>query len=186
VANHSAEELLYMSEVDAALYRRGHSGAYILSLTICGLLAAFVIWAHFAILDEVTRGMGQVIPSQRVQVIQNLEGGILEETLVRESQIVNKGDILVRISNEVAQSTLKDTASQALAHQAAINRLQAESTGTSPVFSEEVRTKAPNLVRDQMAIYQARQDQLTQELNILKSQYSQRVQEAEELSRRRS
>ena len=111
---YSEEELGFMSEVDAAMYNRGRGGAYVLSLTICLFLASFLVWAHFAVLDEVTRGMGQVIPSQRVQVIQNLEGGILEETLVRENQIVEKGDILVRISNELAQSTLKDMASQAL------------------------------------------------------------------------
>lgn len=179
-------ELRFMSEVDAALHRRGHRWTYVLSATIYLMLAAFLVWAHFAILDEVTRGDGQVIPSQRVQVIQNLEGGILEETLVRENQIVNKGDILVRISNEVAQSTLRDAASQALAHQAAIARLEAEANGQEPVFPDEVKTKAPHLVHDQMAIYTARQEQLTQELNILKSQYSQRIQEANEMSLRRN
>jgi len=179
-------ELRFMSEVDAALHRRGHRWTYVLSATTYLMLAAFLVWAHFAILDEVTRGDGQVIPSQRVQVIQNLEGGILEETLVRENQIVNKGDILVRISNEVAQSTLRDAASQALAHQAAIARLEAEANGQEPVFPDEVKTKAPHLVHDQMAIYTARQEQLTQELNILKSQYSQRIQEANEMSLRRN
>jgi len=184
---YSDPELEFMSEVDAALYRRGHRWAYVLSLTICLMLAAFLIWAHYAILDEVTRGMGQVIPSQRVQIIQNLEGGILEETLVRENQIVEKGDILVRISNEMAQSTLKDVASQALEHQAAIARLQAEAGGTAePVFSEELQTKAPNVVRDQMAIYRARMDQLTQEMSILRSQYSQRLQEVNEMTIRRN
>lgn len=180
------DDLDYMSEVDAALYRRGHGWAYVLSLTICLLLAVFLLWTHFAILDEVTRGMGQVIPSQRVQIIQNLEGGILEEIMVRESEIVEKGDILVRISNEVAQSTMKDTASQALEHKAAIARLQAEATGAQPVFPEEVSAKAPDAVRDQMAIYQARMAQLNQEMGILRSQYSQRVQEAQEMAIRRN
>ena len=57
------------------------------------------------------------------------QGSILEETLVRENQIVEKGDILVRISNEMAQSTLKDVASQALEHKAAIARLQQAGIG---------------------------------------------------------
>jgi len=179
-------DLDYMSVVDAAMYRRGHRWAYVLSGTICLLLASLLVWTNYAILDEVTRGMGQVIPSQRVQVIQNLEGGILEETLVRENQIVEKGDILVRISNEMAQSTLKDVASQALEHQAAIARLKAESTGTEPVFSDELQAKSPKAVTDQMAIYRARIDQLTQEMNILRSQYTQRVQEASEMAIRRN
>jgi membrane fusion protein, adhesin transport system len=179
-------DLDYMSVVDAAMYRRGHRWAYVLSGTICLLLASLLVWTNYAILDEVTRGMGQVIPSQRVQVIQNLEGGILEETLVRENQIVEKGDILVRISNEMAQSTLKDVASQALEHQAAIARLKAESSGTEPIFSEDLQAKSPKAVNDQMAIYRARMDQLTQEMNILRSQYTQRVQEASEMAIRRN
>lgn len=182
----SESDLKYMSEVDAALYRRGHPFAYVLSLTICLLLASLLVWTHFAILDEVTRGMGQVIPSQRVQVIQNLEGGIMEDILVRENQIVEKGDILIRISNEMAQSTLKDTASQALEHQAAIARLQAEASGVEPEFSEELQAKAPNAVRDQMNIHQARKDQLNQELAVLRSQHSQRLQEVQEMTIRRN
>lgn len=181
----SENELRFMSEVDAALHRRGHGWAYVLSVTIYVMLGAFLTWAHFAVLDEVTRGGGQVIPSQRVQVIQNLEGGILEETLVRENQIVNKGDVLIRISNELAQSTLKDAAGQALAHQAAIARLKAEANGEEPIFPDELKAQAPHLIRDQLAIYTARQDQLTQELNILKSQYNQRIQEANEMALRR-
>ena len=182
----SEDELRFMSEVDAALHRRGHRWIYVLAVTIYLMVGSFLVWAHFAILDEVTRGNGQVIPSQRVQVIQNLEGGILEETLVRENQIVNKGDILIRISNELAQSTLKDAASQALSHQAAIARLKAEASGEEPNFPDEVKIKAPHLIRDQMGIYSARQDQLTQELNILKSQYTQRIQEANEMGMRRN
>ena len=182
----SENDLEFMSDVDAALYRRGHRWAYVLSLTICLLLGAFLAWTHYAVLDEVTRGMGQVIPSQRVQVIQNLEGGILEDIMVRENQIVQKGDILVRISNEMAQSSLKDVASQALEHQAAIARLGAEASGTEPEFSEELKKKAPDAVRDQMAIYQARKAQLDQELAVLRSQYSQRLQEAREMTIRRN
>lgn len=183
---YSESDLEYMSVVDAAMYRRGHRWAYVLSLTICLLLGSLLVWTHFAILDEVTRGMGQVIPSQRVQIIQNLEGGILEDILVRENQIVEKGDILVRISNEMAQSTLKDTASQALEHQAAIARLGAEANSQEPVFSDELKEKAPNAVRDQMAIYLARKAQLDQEMAVLRSQHSQRLQEVQEMTIRRN
>ena len=58
-----------MSEVNAAIHRRGHAYAYLLTAIIATLLLIFLIWAAFTNLDEVTRGIGQVIPSQRVQVI---------------------------------------------------------------------------------------------------------------------
>ena len=97
-----------MSEVDAAIHRRGHAFAYLVSVIIVVLMVIFLVWATFTRLDEVTRGMGQVIPSQRVQVIQNLEGGILEEIMVQENQIVEKGDVLVRIDNSMVASQLRD------------------------------------------------------------------------------
>ena len=55
-----------MNAVDAALARRGTPSAYLLSLAVCLLIITFAVWARYAVLDEVTRGMGQVIPSQHV------------------------------------------------------------------------------------------------------------------------
>ena len=66
----SNREIDFMTEVDGAIYRRGSSMAYLLSATIVLMLSAFIFWAHRAVLDEVTRGAGQAIPSQQVQVIQ--------------------------------------------------------------------------------------------------------------------
>ncbi|WBV67836.1 biotin/lipoyl-binding protein [Legionella pneumophila] len=58
-----------------------------------------IIWANYAILDEVTTGQGKVIPSSEVQVIQNLEGGIIQNIFVKEGQIVKKDQILMQIDN---------------------------------------------------------------------------------------
>lgn len=109
-------DVQFMSEVDAALHRAGHPYAYLLSFAIFGVFAIFFVWAAFAPLDEVTRGQGQVIPSQRVQIIQNLEGGILRELLVHESQIVEKGDVLLRIDNEAAESFYRDALGKSVEH----------------------------------------------------------------------
>ncbi len=173
------EDIHFMSSADAAIYRTGHRFAYLLSLATCLLLVSFIFWAKQAVLDEVTRGMGQVIPSQRVQVIQNLEGGILEEVLVQENQIVEKNDILIRIDNTAAASQYRDTASQALEQEAAIARLTAETTGKKPAFPASLK-KSPLILQAQKDIYQARQQQLRSELNIVQSQYEQRQQEVAE------
>lgn len=180
-----AEDLAFMSEVDAAINRTGHSFAYTLSLVVCLLVVSFILWAHFTVLDEVTRGMGQVIPSQRVQVIQNLEGGILQEILVQENQIVAKGDVLVRLDNTMAASQFRDAYSKALEHQAAIARLEAEAEGKEPAFPAEVQAEDSQIVADQLSIYRARQQQLQLELKVLQSQYDQKVQEVSEMQSRR-
>lgn len=58
-----------------------------------------VLWANYAILDEVTVGQGKVIPSSEIQIIQNLEGGIVQNIFVKEGDIVKKDQILMQIDN---------------------------------------------------------------------------------------
>jgi len=179
------ESLLFMSEVDQAMYGKGHKLAYVMSTAIVLLVVIFVIWAKLAVLDERTRGMGRVIPSQRIQEIQNLEGGILNELFVREGQTVQKGDILARLSNEQAASFYRDAQSKVLEHKAAIARLQAEADNTKPVFSEDVLKDAPQLAKDQQRIFQAQQNKLNIEVGVLIDQYEQRQQEVSEMVSRK-
>jgi len=180
------EDLHFMSEVDAAIHRKGSSMAYILTVVIAALLGIFVLWAHYTVIDEVTRGMGQVIPSQKVQMIQNLEGGILQEILVQENQIVNMDDILVRIDNEVAASQYRDAFTKAAEHEAAIVRLTAEIEGLTRLdFPDRLKDTDPQVLADQQSIFAARQSQLQAELSVLKSQYGQKQQEIAEMQSRK-
>ena len=179
------ETLLFMSEVDQAMYGKGHKLAYVMSTAILLLIVIFIIWASLAMLDERTRGFGRVIPSQRIQEIQNLEGGILNELFVREGQNVEKGDILARLSNEQAASYYRDAYSKALEHKAAIARLQAEADGTDPVFPDDVLKEAPQLAEDQLRIFKAQRDKLEIEVSLLEDQYQQRQQEVNEMVGRR-
>ena len=77
-----SEELPYVNEVEAALARKPRLGARFLSLAVGLFFLILGIWANFAEIDEVTHANGQVISSQRTQIIQNLEGGILGAVLV--------------------------------------------------------------------------------------------------------
>ena len=181
-ARTSQQDVPFMNDVDAAFFNRGHGFAYILSALIFLLFAAFVVWAHFAVLDEVTRGTAQVIPSRRIQVIQNLEGGILDEILVDENQIVNKDDILIRISNEMASSLFRDAEIKSLEHTVAIARLRAEADGGAILFPENIT--APQLIADQKAIYTSKKRQLDLEIGVLESQYRQKIQEVKEMTSR--
>ena len=179
------ETLLFMSEVDQAMYGRGRRLAYMMSTAILFMLAGFLIWAKLAVLDEVTRGFGKVIPSQRVQEIQNLEGGILSDIFVQEGQIVEKGTLLCRLRNEQAASFFRDAKSKALEHRIAIARLSAFVEGHEPEFDEELKEKAPQLLNDQMRIYRAERNQLNIELGLLQDQYEQKQQEVNEMVGRR-
>lgn len=179
------EALLFMSEVDQAMHGKGRRFAYIMSMAILLFFILFVVWAKLAVLDEVTRGFGRVIPSRRVQEIQNLEGGILQELYVHEGQEVKKGDILCRLSNEQAASFYRDAQSKAMEHKAAIARLVAEADGTEPVFSEEIMREEPQLAEDQMRIFKAQKEQMAIEIGLLEDQYEQKQQEVNEMISRR-
>ncbi|QJB57140.1 HlyD family type I secretion periplasmic adaptor subunit [Pseudodesulfovibrio sp. zrk46] len=179
------ETLLFMSEVDQAMYGKGRKFAYMMSTSILLMLIGFLVWAKFAVLDEVTRGFGRIIPSQRVQEIQNLEGGILSEIFVNEGQVVKKGDVLCRLRNEQAASFYRDAFAKALEHKAAIARLIAIVEGIDPVFDEELREKAPQLVDDQMRIFKAQLRQFDIELELLTDQMEQKKQEVREMRGRR-
>jgi len=102
------------------------------ALWLCSfLVAVFLIWSAFAEIDEVTHGEGKVIPSSRLQNIQSLEGGIVKEILVKPGQIVNQGDVLLRLDRTRFQSAFREGQSQASSLQASITRLEAEVRNSS-------------------------------------------------------
>jgi adhesin transport system membrane fusion protein len=179
------EDIAFMREVDSAIHRKGHTMAYLLSFTVCLMMLVFVVWAKHAVLDEVTRGIGQAIPSQHVQVIQNLEGGILNDILVTENQRVEKGDVLVRLANTMAASQYRDAFAKSLEHEAAIARLTAEANQTDIAFPPIVLENDSQIANDQKVIYEARKKQLELEINILNSEFYQKEQEIEEVKGRR-
>jgi membrane fusion protein, adhesin transport system len=176
-----ADLLETLPDVEAAARRQGSEFAQVLSYAIAALVAIFVLWASFATLDEVTRGDGQVIPSSRIQVVQNLEGGILSDIAVREGAIVQKGDVLLRIDNSAAQSNYRDARSQYLTHLAAIARLEAEVNDKAVQWPKEIAAESPETIADQRRLYDNRKNQLAAQLSAMKSQVDQRRQEIAEL-----
>lgn len=157
---------------------------HLLLAAIAFFVAAFIGWASYARLDEVTRGEGHVIPSSKTQVIQNLEGGILAEVLVNEGAVVEKGQVLLRIENTAAEATLGELRQRYLSGLSAVARLEAEmaeEAGTAPVFSNELLAEAPEIAQAELSLYQVRQEQLRSQVQILQDQVVQRKQELQEL-----
>ncbi len=155
--------------------------AHILLISVSLFIGAFVVWANYAVLDQVTRGEGRVIPSSQVQVIQNLEGGILAEMLVEEGQTVDRDQVLLRIDNTSAKSTLADLRHRYLDGLATVARLEAEVAGKTQdsaiVYPPEVLKEAPDLASAQTALFRSRQEQMKSQILILQDQVAQRQQE---------
>lgn len=158
--------------------------AHLLLFVIAAFFVIFFAWASWAELEEVTRGEGKVIPSSQVQVVQNLEGGIVAEIPVREGAIVEPGEVLVRIDDVRAASELRESRQRYLALQGALSRLRAEVDDVPVAFAPEIMTEASGVAQSEGALYRARKEALQSELEILRSQAAQREQELTELATR--
>lgn len=158
--------------------------AHILLVCIAAFFAIFFAWASWATLDEVTRGDGKVIPSSQVQVVQNLEGGIVAAILAREGEIVEQGQVLLRIDNVRAASDLRESRKRYLALLGALARLRAEVEESGIVFPPEVLAEAREVAANERDLFNARQEALQTELEVLRSQAEQRERELAELETR--
>ncbi len=138
-----------------------------------------LIWAGFASIDQMARGQGQVVPSQRVQLMQNLEGGIVEEIPVHEGQVVEKGAVILRIDNEAAGSQYREALIRSLELSASTSRLEALIAGGEAKYSQEVLKKA-ELVQRQNDLLTSMRKQNETELQVLALQGETRQREADE------
>jgi membrane fusion protein, adhesin transport system len=157
---------------------------HLLLLIIVAFFVLFFTWASWAELDEVTRGEAKVIPSSQVQVVQNLEGGIVAGIDVHEGDVVEPGEVLLRIDNVRAASDLRENRKRYLALLGALARLRGEVDQAPIAFPAEVLADAPEVAANERALYDARQADLQSELSILRSQAEQREQELAELKMR--
>ena len=111
---------LYMGQLQAAKQAKR------LVIIVFILLFSVVLWAKFAKLEEVITGQGTVIPVQRVQTIENLDGGILKEVLVHEGQLVEVGDPLLLIDETRFAAAFAESSQERESLLARRNRLLTE------------------------------------------------------------
>ncbi|TDV23822.1 adhesin transport system membrane fusion protein [Paraburkholderia caballeronis] len=130
-----------------------------------GLLVLFA-WSWFFKLDEVSTGTGKVIPFSREQVIQSLEGGILDSLSVKEGDLVQPDEVLAQLARAKTESAVDESASRARAALATAARLRAEVDGGELVFPPEVM-QDPQLVRSETALYKSRRDGLSRSLGSI-------------------
>ncbi len=139
----------------------------ILLLSLIGGVVAFGWWAYTSQLDIVTRAAGTVIPSSRVQSIQSLDGGIVTEIEVSEGDIVEKGQLLLKIDGDKAQAIYRETLSRIASLEAAIARLRAEVLGVPLSFPGSTHAY-PEVVNAQKILYTKRLSALNEEVAVLK------------------
>ncbi len=158
----------YMRDMQQAMVNERQGTSALLLLFLSALLIGALAWAHYSRVEEITRGDARVIPSSREQVIQSLEGGILQEMMVREGEIVAAGQPLLRIDETKARSSYQEGLSKVMALLATTARLRAESRGTPLAFPKEVLNDG-ELVKNETDTYNARKLALDQAIAALKT-----------------
>ena len=170
--NVNPEDLEFMSDTSAAMLMKTPRGGRLLIYTMLLALFSAIVWASFAHLDEITRGMGKVIPSSRLQVIQNLEGGILEELFVQEGQLVEPGQPLLQLDDTRFRSTFRESAVEYYSELARAARLKAELSGKDIQFPDELLDYQDYINRE-LSIFDRRRAGLRAELEIATRQANQ-------------
>ncbi len=141
-----------------------------------------IVWANFAKLDEVAHATGRVIPSSQIQVIQNLEGGILAEVLVSAGDRVSKGQSLIRMDDTRFASSYNEGKLSSDALRARIARLKAEISGQPFEIPEDFPDNQSDVINDELNLYHSRQEELSSTLDILNQQLTQHTQALAELN----
>ncbi len=152
------------------LARQGRFYSSVIWLTLAALVLFFV-WAWFATLDEVTVGTGKITPSSRAQVIESLDGGIVNALMVHEGDVVERGEMLARLDPTRFQSNYGEAAARARALRASSERLRSELTGEPLQFSEE-SLREPALVARERQLYESRRRNLDETLENLQKTYN--------------
>jgi membrane fusion protein, adhesin transport system len=169
-----AEDIEFMRETIAAALEGPRRFTHIILWgTVAFLILAFS-WAALANVDEFTVAEGKVIPSSQVQVVQNLEGGIVSEILVQVGQTVEKDQVLMRIDATRFAASAQEGEAKDQALIARIARLAAEASSSEFVPSQKLEQHAPRLVAEERALFASKQKQLTANELVLRQQAEQR------------
>lgn len=173
-------EDLREDRIEDALPIEPARAAQILLYLIAGLILITFVWAATARLDKVTRGQGRVIPSNQLQEVQYLEGGIVKEILVREGDRVKAGEILVRLDPTQFNAEFSQNQDEYNLLYARVARLDASVAQKPLAFPLDLQRAAPAIVADERNIYDAQMEELEASLEVEMSKLAQRRQSLEE------
>ena len=177
----------FEQQAEAVMSTAGTRRAQTLVRSALVVVLVLIGWASVAKIDEVTKGDAKVIPSRQLQVIQSLDGGVVSEILVKEGQVVEAGQMLLKIDETRATSGVRENSAQTFALQAKLARLKALAEGQSfrppqadPKDGDQVR-----VIDEERQLYDNKRSELQAMLSINEQQLAQREQDLSETQARR-
>jgi adhesin transport system membrane fusion protein len=175
------QDLEFLPPRAAALFRVGNKKSYLAQKMVLLFFLFFMIWAYFSELHEVTKGSGKIISSSHIQTINNLEGGIIKEILVREDQIVLQGQVLVSLDTTIAKARYYQDLENYYRFLATVERLRAQINNSGSFFpSQELMLNAQNLVAQEVERFRANTFKKQNENMIARKDFEMKMQELQE------
>jgi adhesin transport system membrane fusion protein len=117
-------------------------------------------WSTIVQIDVSATGTGRIVPARQVQVVQNLEGGIVQELLVKEGDQVKQDQVVARIQDTEFAASLQEASTNSAGFQAELARLRAEVEGRPLSFPADVTARFPDLVMKETNLFQSRRAEL--------------------------
>jgi membrane fusion protein, adhesin transport system len=173
----SRADAMFVDDIQESLLVQSTPGSNIVLYLIAAILAGGLIWAKLAHVEEITRGEGTVVARSGDQVMQSLEGGILETLNVREGDLVKKGQLLAKIDPTRAETSYREAWVKAIGLKATIARLRAEAYATPLAFPEDVQKDGQEQITQETKAYDARKKALGEAVAALQKSYDLQMQE---------
>ena len=180
---YSKNDLRFMASMSEAILAKTPTASRKIIYVVV-IAAAFLIgWSAFTQIDEIARGQGKIIPSGKNQIIQNLEGGIVEEILVHQGQTVKKGEIILKINNKNFTSSYGE--SQIKEAELSMKKARLTYEAEAEDFSEYDFNRSDKLLSKfydvEFEFFKANNAKLRESIGILQEQLKQKESELVEL-----
>ena len=147
---------------------------------VVAFIVAFVAWASYAVVDELARGTGKVIPLSKTQIIQASEAGVVQEIAVRLGERVTKGQLLIRLDDTTTSSSLEETQVRLQSYEAQIARLDIEIGNILRGKFEcplELSELSPLTCESEQQLLEARRENYTKKNEVLAVRLQQKIDE---------
>lgn len=174
----------FMQNADSIIIQQEPLRARILLHALFVIFVLFIVWAGLVQVDEITKGEGKVIPSQQLQVLQSLDGGIVTSILVREGDTVKEGQVLLQVDTTRFESSVKENRSMYLSLTAKAARLRAIGDGKPFIPPPEVVQEDATTAAEEQRLYETANSEIEAQVSIARQQLAQRGQELAEANAR--
>ena len=182
-----SRELDFANNPKEAIETSNPKGAWGFLIFTILLFAAGLWWASWATVEQVTNGLGTVIPTRQIQVVESLESGTIREILVSEGDLVELDQPLLRIDDTSPKARLDELQKKYAAFSAELMRLEAQAVRAES-FTPDLSSDEPIalFLKDQIAVFNIEKQKLRNTLAVFESQKSQKLEAVAEITANRT